>query len=278
MLSIAPREPQRVALTGVPETMLWTLHNRASEAKRPDALLRDPQAVRVYDSIAYDFVRAFGKPDESHAMRSRLFDRAVRPWIMGNPGGTVVELACGLETQFYRCDEGEVRWLCVDLPEALAVRQRFLPATARCRHIGKSALDLSWMDEVDASKGLFVTAQGLLMYFDPEDVRRLLSTLFERFPGVEVMFDTVPSWFSKKTLSGFAKTPHYRTPPMPWGIDHDAIEPTLRDWSRRIQSVRTTPYGAQRGALGILLRVFARLPVLRNVPPTVVHVRTREAQ
>lgn len=29
-------------LRGVPETTLWTLHNRASEAARPEPLIHDP--------------------------------------------------------------------------------------------------------------------------------------------------------------------------------------------------------------------------------------------
>ena len=38
IISTAP-----VNLSGVPETMLWTLHNRATEAKRSDGLIRDPE-------------------------------------------------------------------------------------------------------------------------------------------------------------------------------------------------------------------------------------------
>jgi O-methyltransferase involved in polyketide biosynthesis len=265
---------QIIALTGVPQTMLWTLHNRASEAKRRDAFISDPEAVRLYESLAYDYAGTFGKPDESHPMRAQIFDRAVRPWIMEHPGGTVVELACGLETEFYRCDDGEVRWLCVDLPEVLAVRERFLPPSKRCRFIRKSALDFGWMDEVDASNGLFVTAQGLFMYFEEAEVRALLQAIVERFPGVQLMFDAIPVWFSKKTLAGFDKTERYRAPPMPWGIDRDRIEPVLRGWSSRIASVEVVPYGARRGLLGWLLKLLSRAPIFRNVPPTIVRVRT----
>ncbi len=39
-----------VHLTGIPETMLWTLHNRAEEARRPDGFLHDPDCVRIYES------------------------------------------------------------------------------------------------------------------------------------------------------------------------------------------------------------------------------------
>ena len=268
-----------VDLTGVPETMLWTLYNRAHEARRADGFLRDPDCVRIYESIDYDFARSFGQPDASHPMRSRIFDDAVKPWLIAHPGGTVVELGAGLETQFRRCDDGRVLWLCVDVPEALAVRERFLPATDRCRHLPRSATDLAWLDEVDPSRSVFVTAQGLLMYFDEAEVRRLLVAVVDRFPGVELMFDTIPPWFSAKTLRGFDKTAHYRTPPMPWGIRRDDVEPVLRRWSPRVATVTTVNYGVfARGLGGAVLRLFSRVPVLRNLPPAIVRVTTARGQ
>jgi O-methyltransferase involved in polyketide biosynthesis len=264
----------QVALTGVPQTMLWTLHNRASEAMRPDTFLPDPEAVRIYRSIDYDYERCFGKPDGSHPMRSRIFDDALRPWMAAHPGATVVELGCGLETQFQRCDDGAVVWLCVDVPEALAVRERFLPPSDRCRHVARSALDLAWMDEVDPARGVFVTAQGLFMYFAEPEVRRLFTSIADRFDGVEVMFDAIPRWFSKKTLAGFRKTEHYTAPPMPWGADRDQLEPLVRSWSSRVVDVTTVSFGARRGLSGLALSLFARLPGLRNLPPSIARVRT----
>ncbi|MGC4029967.1 MAG: class I SAM-dependent methyltransferase [Steroidobacteraceae bacterium] len=264
-----------VNLAGVPETMLWTLHNRASEARRADTYLRDPDCVRIYEAIDYDYLRSFGRPDDSHPMRSKVFDAAVKPWMKAHPGGTVVELAAGLETQFQRCDDGQVRWLCVDVPDAIAVRERFLQPTERCRHLAKSALDLSWMDEVDASRGVFVTAQGLLMYFDEADVRQLLVAILERFPGVEIMFDVIPPWFSRKTLTGqgYGKTRYYTAPRMPWGVSRGQVEPLLRSWSDRIWKVSVRPYGFARGAGVLLLKVCPIVPILRNMPPCIVHLR-----
>lgn len=263
-------------LTGVPETMLWTLHNRASEARRPDAILVDPHCVRIYEAIDYDFASSFGKPDGSHPTRARLFDEVLRPWLRAHPGGTVVELGAGLETQFQRCDDGRVQWLCVDVPEAIAVRERFLPATDRCRHIACSALDLAWLDAVDPSRGLFVTAQGLFMYFQEHDVRRLFNAIVDRFPGVQILFDAIPRLFSKKTMKGYAKTATYTTPAMPWGANRDEIEALLRGWNRAVKEVRLIPYGIHRGlgAAMLLFHVFKRLPGMRNLIPTVAHVST----
>jgi O-methyltransferase involved in polyketide biosynthesis len=266
-----------INLSGVPETMLWTLHNRAAEARRSDTYLPDPECLRIHAAISYDYWRSFGRPDDSHPMRSRIFDAAVKPWMKAHPGGTVVELGAGLETQFQRCDDGQAQWLCVDLPEALAVRARFLKPAPRCRHVARSALDLAWMDEVDATRGVFVTAQGLFMYFAEEEVRRLLVAMVDRFAGLEIMFDTIPPWFARQTLSdrGFRKTAHYVAPRMPWGIRRDDVDRTLRGWSERIASVTVTSYGFARGARGLLLKVFAAMPGLRNVPPCIVRVQTR---
>lgn len=252
--------------------MLWTLHNRASEARRPDGILRDPDAVRIYASIDYDFTRRFGKPDASHAIRSRVFDDAVKPWLAEHPGATVVELGAGLETQAFRCDDGQATWVCVDVPEAIEVRERFIVPDERWRHLRQSALDESWMDDVDPSRGLFVTAQGLFMYFRESDVRRLVVTLLERFPGVELMFDTIPRWFSDKTLKGFHKTKHYQAPPMPWGIDRSEIADTLRTWSPRVTDVKLVPLPFYRGVGGLAFPLFQRVPGLRELSWNIVRV------
>ena len=266
-----------VSLAGVPETMLWTLHNRASEAQRDDARLSDPEAVRIYQSIDYDFERSFGRPDGSHAERSRVFDAAVRPWMAAHPGGTVVELGCGLETQFYRCDDGKVRWVCVDVPEAIEVRERFLSASDRCRHVARSALDPTWMDEVESDGPVFVTAQGLLMYFEASQVCSLVRTIMERFDDVELMFDAIPRWFSRKTMRGMNKTRHYQTPPMPWGINHDEIVETLQRWSPRIASVDFVYFERFRGVLGFIFPKMVKLPMLARWAPSVVRVRSAGA-
>jgi O-methyltransferase involved in polyketide biosynthesis len=57
-------------LTGVPETMLLTLYARASEAKQPNGVLRDPEAERVFELIDYDFERSFGPPNALIAARA----------------------------------------------------------------------------------------------------------------------------------------------------------------------------------------------------------------
>ena len=79
-------------LAGVSATTLWTLHNRATEAKRSDGVIRDPWAVTLFDAISYDY-RKFGKPNQSHGLRAVAFDNEARDYLTAHPGAAVVALA-----------------------------------------------------------------------------------------------------------------------------------------------------------------------------------------
>jgi hypothetical protein len=45
----------------VPETLLWTLYDRAAEARRPHAVLHDPLAVERVRRLDYPFEQRFGE-------------------------------------------------------------------------------------------------------------------------------------------------------------------------------------------------------------------------
>lgn len=254
--------------------MLWVLHNRAHEARRPDTYLHDPDCLRIYASIDYDFDQTFGKPHSGHPLRSRLVDDTLRPWLARHPRGMVVELGAGLETQFQRCDNGELAWVCVDVAEAIAVRERFLPATPRCRSVRCSVLDPAWLDDVGTASDVFVTAQGLFPYLNEAEVRDVLTMIVRRFPGAELIFDTVPRWFAHKTSRGYSLTPRYTVPPMPWGVDRRKIESLLRSWCPGITAVELTSYGLpKRGITGPLADRLHRTPLVRDLVGTIVHIR-----
>ncbi len=94
-------------LEGVSATTLWTLRNRGTEAKRSDGVIRDPWAVTLFDTISYDY-RKFGKPNQSHGLRAVAFDAAAHAYLTTHPKASVVALAEGLQTSFWRLDRAGV--------------------------------------------------------------------------------------------------------------------------------------------------------------------------
>jgi hypothetical protein len=102
-----------------------------------------------------------------------------------------------------------------------------------------------------------------------------LATLFDgiarRFPGAELVFDVVPRWFSRLTLLGLHQTPYYQLPPMPWGINHDEVEPVLRAWMPNLASVRFLDYRIPRGLPSIMAEMVNHMPFARPETPCLVH-------
>ena len=212
------------SLEGVSATTLWTLHNRGTEAKRSDGVIRDPWAVTLFDAIRYDY-RKFGKPNQSHALRARAFDAAAIDFLTAHPKASVVALAEGLQTSFWRLARAgvadELTWYSIDLEPVIELRRQLLPRNDRIVELAQSALDRSWMDQVKTDDGVFITAEGLLMYLEPEDSLGLIADCAARFPGGQMMFDSIPHWFSRRTLTGLRLSDRYLTPAMPFAMSAD---------------------------------------------------------
>jgi O-methyltransferase involved in polyketide biosynthesis len=269
--------PEKAAadLHGVPETLLWTLWQRAAEARRPDAVIHDPKAVELVEAIDYPFEERFGAPwmGQWQALRARCFDREVTRFLTAQPESMVVALGEGLETQFWRVDNGRCRWLTVDLAEVVDLRRRLLPASERQQTLACSVLDERWMDEVDASRGVMITAQGLLMYLQPSEVRRLIAGCAERFPTGTLVFDSMPRWFTARTRSGAMKTSGgFRAPPMPWGMDADEREKIVRVHPNIIE-VGDLKLPPGRGFFGRVAPWVNLIPVVRTKRPSIIRLR-----
>lgn len=263
------------ALTGVSETALLTLQVRANEARRPDSLIDDPMAIRLVESIDFDFAKFGPSRRQDMGLRAKAFDTYTRRYLRTHPKATVVALAEGLQTSFYRVDASghpievghEFRWLTVDLPPIIRLREALLPHDDRIAVRAQSALDFTWMDHVDDSEGVFITAEGLLMYLQPAEAMSLIRACAQRFPGGQMMFDLPPSWFAWWARKGMRTSLRYKVPPMPFSLSV-AQAAELADTVPGIRAVHDLPLPEGRGrVLNTLVWTAQRLPFLDPVRP-----------
>ncbi|MFE0377062.1 class I SAM-dependent methyltransferase [Streptomyces inhibens] len=263
-------------LKGVPQTALWTLYHRASEAARPDTVLPDPRAVQLVAEVDFPFQERLGAARpwvaQAIALRALGFDGVVREFLAAHPDGTVIALGEGLETQFWRVDNGRAQWITVDLADPLALRRRVLPHGTRQRLVACDARDSQWMTGIDGSRGVLVTAQGLMMYLQPAQATRLIATCAGAFPGGTMVFDTVSRRFSARTRAGAKGPGGHCLPPMPWGMDA-ADRARLRSVHPAVTDVADVPLPAGRGFLGYLAPRAAALPLLRRDRPLITRLR-----
>lgn len=252
----------KVELTGVPETALWNLYQRASAARA--GYLDDPCAVEVLTRLDYPFDRFdlpyAGLAARLHALRVRTVDAALRRVLADAPDATVVALGEGFETQFWRVDDGRLRWLTLDLPEVVAVRREVLPDGPRHRTLAGSVTDSEWTAQVDRERPVIITAQGLLPYFEQDEVHRMLTAWARRFPGAWLLFDAVTA--DLQTVRRRNPLPDgYRPPDWTWTVDTDELR-QLRELPGLTDLHEVPQAGGDR-----LLGVLRRVPGLKSQLP-----------
>jgi RND superfamily putative drug exporter len=254
-------------LTGVSETALMTLYGRAHQAAHADAIIDDPMAIKLADSIDYDFDK-FGRKGQEMALRSLAFDRCAIQYLTRHPKATVVALAEGLQTSFWRLSntvpDARFRWLTIDLPPIIELRERLLPSRPQITTLAQSALDYSWMDQVDPGDGVFITAEGLLMYLQPDDAMGLITECAKRFPGGQMIFDLPPVLVKKLAPKGMRATRRYRVPPMPFSLSARQLA-DLVNTVPGVRAVHDLPMPKGRGLFfGTIFPAFWQLPLVRQ--------------
>jgi O-methyltransferase involved in polyketide biosynthesis len=255
-------------LDGVSATTLGTLRNRAVEAMHPRSGFEDPEAVRLYESIDYDFTR-FGWHSQTQALRARAMDLALREYLAAHPAATVVALGEGLQTTYWRLGRPDVDWLSVDMAPVIELRARLLPAEPKVTALATSALDRSWLDTVNPGHGVFITAEGLFMYLQRTDVISLIADCARRFPGGQLIFDSIPAWYSAKTLAGLRLTDRYTTPPMPFSLSVSQAQ-QLPAEINGVASATDVSWPLGRGPWRLhTLRALSNLPPLRDNRPSI---------
>ena len=191
-------EREKITLSGAQETMLATLYSRALDCRARDPVLGDQEAVRAVRRIDYDFRRTGMTATTAAviAVRAKRFDDWTAEFLADQPRATVLHLACGLDTRVHRLrPPATTRWIDVDYPEVLELRERLLPrpAAADYRTIGASVTDEGWLERVPADRPTVILFEGLSMYLRKEEGKRLVQRTAGRFPSGRLLFDCLGS-------------------------------------------------------------------------------------
>ena len=139
----------------VQETLVIPLFGRLVCSECFPQLFSDPEAKRICDSLDYDFAEKRKKMESVFGLfgalevAQRQYDLRceVEAYLQDHPKAAVVNLGCGLDDTFRKCDNGRCHGYNIDLPDVIAVRNELLPAGDRERNI---ACDLNDPRDVSA--------------------------------------------------------------------------------------------------------------------------------
>jgi len=219
-------EKTKVSLTPGQETLLIPLY---AKAQPENPLFFDPKAREILERVDYDFTR-LRVPTKTVVLvcqRTKKLDETVRRFLAENPKGVVLHLGCGLDNRFGRVDNGQVEWYDLDMSPVIELRSKFYAEHERCHLIASSVTDLAWVDTVvTEGRPVLAVAEGLLMYLDEADVKRLFERLRLAFPGCQLIADV----FSRLAARSATNHPSLKKTgaSLGWGVD-DSKE--VEGWS-----------------------------------------------
>jgi O-methyltransferase involved in polyketide biosynthesis len=231
------------SLKDIQNTLWMPLWGRAKLTRLGNPVLQDPKSVEIVDRlIEMDFSvidQAFNDLfNAAWIVRARMFDDTIRAFLSESPSGNVVNLGAGLDTTFFRVDNGLNHWYDLDLPDVIALRKKLIPEAPRQTCIASSMFERGWMEAFQAhGERVLFLAGGVLYYFHEEQVKELFLNLVEQFPGAEIVFDSMSSAsipFVNKGLqaSGNESALVY------WGLDDPE---TLKAWDKRLTVLESYP-------------------------------------
>ncbi|WP_219462923.1 class I SAM-dependent methyltransferase [Nonomuraea rhizosphaerae] len=248
------RDMEKVRLTGAKGTLLYTLYFRALDSRSPRPILGDEWAPRILDRLDHNHLKVKMAAGDRYVgiLRARRLDDWTGRYLAENPGATVLQLGCGLDSRAFRMDlPPGVEWIDLDYPEVIDLRSRLYPERDHYRMIPSSVTDPSWLEQVPTGRPVLVIAEGLLMYLTDPDVRQLLVRLAGRVPHGELAFDAISPWLAAVSRAFGWKLASIGDPREP---ERWAERLTLLECVPVLSDLQLIPAPHYRAAYGLLTR------------------------
>lgn len=190
---------KKIKLIGVNETMLTPVFARAVESKKKNPEFYDRMAVKIVDTLDYDFQKCNQKINIwGVCARTIILDHLTSQYIKENPNCTVVNLGCGLDDRFSRVDNGKIEWYNVEFPTVMEIRNQVIDSHERIHNIASSVLDFQWIEQIDNKENVLVIAEGLLMYLTEQEIKKLFHNIAEEFKNVTALCELMSKWMVDK--------------------------------------------------------------------------------
>ena len=219
-------------LSPVSRTAILQLICHAVEAGRDKAAFNDPTAVLCLERLIamapeedrrwiirhkclYQGIQ--WRDATAGAGRARAFDTIANRFIADHPNCTVINLACGLDTRFWRIENKKCRYIELDLPGVINLKKELLGDHLEYEMISASALDTAWIDQVTASgnSDFLLLAEGLFMWIPQPQAARLFKEISARFVRSQLVLDMVPDKYTHGVWKELIRL-HSK---MDWGLD-----------------------------------------------------------
>jgi len=246
-------------LKGVNKTLLLPLCGRYLHSTRKDSDFYDADAVKLIESLYEEvdnLLRVFNETESCYFLdRALAMDDACQQYLKQYPNASIVNIGSGLDTAFSRNDNGQLTWYELDMPNVIALREKFFATHSRQHLLATSVYDMSWCDDIDTSHGVLLLCSGVFNYFPLDDVMSLIGQLASYFRGgqmsLDVMGDPIGLYYANKMV----KKGHADEAKIQWYLNK-----SFQHWPMNITKVDFMPF-YQHLPMALKLKFTTRLKI-----------------
>jgi O-methyltransferase involved in polyketide biosynthesis len=209
-------------LSQISRTAILLLICRAVESEKNKSAFNDPMAVLGLERLmsiaseedkrwimrrkrAYEGIQE--RDARSGTLRGKAFDKIANRFIADHSKCTVINLACGFDTRFWRIENEGCRYIEIDLPEVVKLKEEILKDQIKYELMGCSVLDTSWIDKVsnNGNSHFILIAEGLFMWLPPQEAIRVIGEIGEKFTQSQLVLDMVSEKYTKGIWKSFIR-------------------------------------------------------------------------
>lgn len=188
-------------MNNVNQTLYIPLYGKAY-VSRKGIILKDSKAEYIWDKEKFELK---GKSKSKWlayymGMRSAVFDSWANTRInavqKSNKSAVVIHIGCGMDSRVERigCD---CEWYDVDFPSVIEERKRYYEESSNYHMIKSDAREVEWLNSVPTDKHAIVIMEGVTMYFQVSELKKLLKAISTHFDKVSLLMDCYTDFAAK---------------------------------------------------------------------------------
>lgn len=187
-------------MDAVNKTLYIPLYGKAYVSQR-GILLEDKKAEEIWEAEGFLLK---GKAKSKWlayymGMRCAVFDRWTGQQLEKHPDAVILHVGCGMDSRCVRVKTRGATWFDVDFPEVIEARKRYFRETESYRMIAADIREEAWLHLIPPGKTAVIVMEGISMYLEMPELRRVLQRWKGHFREVRILMDSYSIFAAKAT-------------------------------------------------------------------------------
>ena len=185
-------------MNNVNKTLYIPLYGKAYVSKK-GIILNDKKAEEIWSAEGFELK---GKSKSKWlayymGMRSRVFDEWLMEQMKKSKEAVVLHIGCGMDSRVLRVGIDGHQWYDIDFPSVIEERKKYY-IEDDCYHMGEADVrQQNWLDAVPKAKHAIIVMEGVCMYFEPQELKRVLEQISAHFETVNLLMDCYTTMAAK---------------------------------------------------------------------------------